>query len=83
MVPLSPNAVDRLQHLVGPPEGSKEHLDIKQKLKFSYQGLLGELLYAFITIHVKVGNAIQFLSHFSTNPHMDHYLALKGVCHYL
>jgi len=36
MVPLSPDTVDCLQHLVGPPEGSKEHLDIKQKLKFSY-----------------------------------------------
>ena len=83
MVPLSPDAVDRLQHLVGLPEGSKEHSEIEQKLRFSYRGLLGELLYAFITIHVEIGNAIQFLSRFSTNPHTDHYLALKGVCRYL
>ncbi len=83
MVPLSPDAVDRLQHLTGPLEGSKEHLDIEKKLKFSYRGLLGELLYAFIIIHVEIGNAVQFLSRFSMAPHLDHYLALKNVCRYL
>ena len=83
MVPLSPNAVERLQQLTGPVEGSKEHSEIEAKLKFSYRGLLGELLYAFIIIHIEIGNAVQFLSKFSTSPHMDHYLALKGVCRYL
>jgi len=39
MVPLSPNAVERLQQLTGPVEGSKEHSEIEAKLKFSYQGL--------------------------------------------
>jgi len=80
MVPLPPDAVKQLQHLVGPLEGTKEHTEIEAKLNFSYRGLLGELLYAFIIIHIKIGNAIQFLSKFSMNPHMDHYLALKGVC---
>jgi len=83
MVPLSPDAVERLQRLVGPLEGTKEHTEIEAKPNFSYRGLLGELLYAFIIIHIKIGNAIQFLSKFSMNPHMDHYLALKGVCRYL
>jgi len=71
IVPLSPDAVDHLQGLSGPSEGSKEHLEIEQKVKFSYQGLLGELLYAFIIIHVEIRNAIQFLSKFSTNPYID------------
>jgi len=83
MVPLSPNAVEWLQRLVGPLEGTKEHTEIEAKPNFSYRGLLGELLYAFIIIHIEIGNAIQFLSKFSMNPHMDHYLALKGVCQYL
>jgi len=58
MVPLSPDAVERLQQLTGPPEGSKEHSEIEAKLKFSYRGLLGELLYTFIIIHIEIGNAI-------------------------
>jgi len=36
MVPLSPDAVSHLQNLSGPPEGSQEHAEIEQKLKFSY-----------------------------------------------
>jgi len=52
-------------------------------VRFSYQGLLDELLYAFIIVHVGVGNVIQFLSKFSLSPHLDHYIALKNVCRYL
>jgi len=80
---LSPDAVEHLQWLVGLPEGSKEHSEIEKKVTFTYQGLLRELFYAFIIIHIEIGNVIQFLSKFSTSPHMDHYLALKGVCQYL
>ena len=83
MVPLSPDAVSRLQSLVGPSEGSDEHSELEKKMKFSYRGLLGELLYSFIIVHVSIGNAIQFLSRFSSSPHSDHYLALKTVCRYL
>jgi len=83
MVPLSPNAVAHLQDLVGPLEGSKEHAKTEKKAKFSYWGLLGELLYSFIIVHVGIGNAIQFLSKFSVSPHLDHYMALKNVCRYL
>ncbi len=52
-------------------------------MKFGYCALLGELLYSFIIVHVGIGNAIQFLSHFLSAPHQDHYMALKNVCHYL
>jgi len=82
MVPLSPVTVDPLQHLTGPLEGSKEHTELENKVKFSYQGLLGELLYAFIIIHIEISSAIQFLSKFSMALHLDHYLALKNLCHY-
>jgi len=71
------------QDLIGPLEGSKEHAKIEKKAKFSYQGLLGELLYSFIIILVSIGNAIQLLSKFSVSPHLDHYMALKNVCRYL
>jgi len=83
MVPLSPDLMACLQELIGPPEGSNEHAEIEKKMKFSYQGLLGELLYAFIIVHVGVGNAIQFLSRFSSSPHLDHYVALRNICQYL
>jgi len=82
MVPLSPDAVSRLQSLVGPLENLAEHLELEKKMKFSYWGLLGELLYSFIIVHVSISNAIQFLSKFLGSPHLDHYMALKNVCHY-
>jgi len=83
IVPISLDAVSCLQDLVGPPENTKEHLKLEQKVKFGYWGLLGELLYAFVIVHVEIGNAIQFLSKFSSAPHQDHYLVLKNVCIYL
>jgi len=83
VVPISPDTVSCLQNLTGPPEHTKEHLEIETKAKFSYRGLLGELLYSYIVIHVEIGNAIQFLSKFSSSPHMEHYMALKNICRYL
>jgi len=83
MVPLTPDNVSCLHEFIGPPEKLKEHLEIKEKVKFSYQGLLGELLYAFIIVHIEIGNAVQFLSKFSASPHLEHYMALKKVCWYL
>jgi len=83
IVPLSPDTVSHLQDLIGPSEHTKEHSEIKKRAKFSYCGLLGELLYSFIVIHVKIGYAIQFLSKFSSSPHLDHYMALKSICKYL
>jgi len=83
IVPISPDTVSRLQNLTGPPEHTKEHLEIEGKAKFNYRGLLGELLYSYIVIHVEIGNAIQFLSKFSSTPHAEHYTALKNICRYL
>jgi len=57
IVPISPDTVSHLQNLTGPLEHTKEHLEIENKAKFSYQGLLGELLYSYIVIHVEIGNA--------------------------
>jgi len=83
IIPISPDTVSHLQNLIGPLEHTKEHLEVKKKAKFSYQGLLGELLYSYIMIHVEIGNAIQFLSKFSSSLHMEHYMALKNICRYL
>jgi len=83
MVPLPPDSVTELQSLSGPAENTKEHAALEEEMKFSYRGLLGELLYAFIVTHVSIGNAIQLLSRFSSAPHPKHYAALKGVCKYL
>ncbi len=82
IIPISPDIVSCLQDLLGSPENTKEHLELEQKVTFSYQGLLSELLYAFIVVHVEIGNAIQFLSKFSSSLHLDHYMALKNICRY-
>jgi len=58
-------------------------VELEKKMKFSYWGLLSELLYSFIIVHVSIGNVIQFLLKFLSSPHLDHYMALKNVCRYL
>jgi len=83
IMPISPDTVSCLQNLVGPIVDTKEHLEIRKKGKFSYQGLHAELIYAYIVVHIEIGNAIQFLSKFSSSPHMEHYMALKNICKYL
>jgi len=83
IIPLSLDTVSCLHDLIGPPEHTKEHTEVEESTKFSYCSLLGELLYSFIVIHVKIRNAIQFLSKFSSSPHLDHYMALKSICKYL
>jgi hypothetical protein len=79
LVPLSPEKTDGMMQVEGPVEGSTEADALATKVGFSYRQVLGELIYC----RLDIGYAVCFLARFSSAPHVDHYVALKNVCHYL
>jgi len=82
-VPLRPcDTGDRLQTLVGPEDGSKEHKALEKQHGFGYRNVLGEVIFAYVACCGDISFAVSFLSKFSSNLHHDHYVALKNlVCH--
>ena len=46
---LSPDCLRSIYNKQGPQEGTVEHSVLEKKYNFSYQTLLGELMYAYIT----------------------------------
>ena len=50
---------------------------------YSYCGLLGELLYAYVIAHPDLGNALVTLSKLSNAPAKIHYQQLKHMAIYL
>jgi hypothetical protein len=82
-VPLHPDVASKIALLSGPAEGSTEFSVLAAEMKFGYRQLLGELIYAYILVRVDIGFAVCFLARFSTNPHREHYLALKNIARYL
>jgi len=83
LVPIHPSITDKLMTLEGPDKKSPQATLLVQKHGFSYRNLLGELVYAYVICRLDIGYAICFLARFSTNPHDEHFRALKGVCRYL
>jgi len=67
----------------GPLEGTIEHKKLQESAGFSYQTLIGELLYAYNVCCLDIGFAISTMSKFSTNPTSLHYTYLKGIALYL
>ena len=81
--PISPTACQSLQMEEGPPEGTKAHTELSEKMGFSYRQVLGELMYAYVIVRCDIGYAVTFLARYSQNPSSAHYKALKGVAKYL
>ena len=82
IVPLRPDTTDDLMKVEGPPEKSPEAKQLAYNHGFKYRNVLGELVYAYVICRLDIGYAVCFLARFSSNPHNDHYLALKHVCKY-
>ena len=81
--PLPTDAINQIYTHVGPDEGTPAHAALSAKHGFSYRGLLGKLLYAYITARPDIGYAVVTLSKFSTCPDDTHFLLLKHVAKYL
>jgi hypothetical protein len=80
---LPPDSYTLLYNSVGPAEGTKAAAALATKFGYTYRGLLGELMFPYVTSRVDIGLAINVLSKFSTAPSRIHYLSLKRVAKYL
>ena len=67
----------------GPSKGTVAHKVLEKDKGFSYQTVLGECMYAYITCRPNIGYAITTLSKFFCAPTPYHYKLLKGVVKYL
>ena len=85
--PLSPLPTDCIEQKMyseeGVSEGTFAHLVLEKAKGFSYQQLLGELMYSYITCRPDIGYAVTTLSNCSFAPTDYHYKLLKGVVEYL
>jgi hypothetical protein len=72
--PLPPNSHIALYNTVGPPEGSKEADSLAAEFGYTYRGLLGKLMFPYVTSQVDIGLAINVLSKFLTTPARIHCL---------
>jgi hypothetical protein len=82
--PLPVDAIPALYSDVGPDESSPAHQALVDQFGFSYRGLLGELLYAYVTCRPPdIGYAVITLSKFASRPAAFHFSMLKKVAKYL
>ena len=82
--PLSTDVLHQLQHHAdGPKEGTIEHRNLQEKQGFSYQSLLGEIMYAYVSCRPDIGYAITLLSKYGSNPSAYHYHCVKHIAKYL
>ena len=81
--PLPTDAIPALYGDIGPDESSPEHQALVDQFGFSYRGLLGELLYAYVTCRPDIGYAVITLSKFASAPAAFHFSMLKKVAKYL
>ena len=64
-------------------EGSKEAKSLEKKFGFTYRGIIGELIFAFVTTRVDIGAAVTTLAQYNTSPGEDHYRAAQQVMAYI
>jgi hypothetical protein len=83
IAPIPADCIEQLFKDVGPPENTTAHKALQSTQGFSYQTLLGELMYVYITCQPDIGFAITSLSKFSSAPAVFHYKLLQGVAKYL
>ena len=80
--PISPSTVEQIMREKG-PEDDKEAKKLEEKMGFSYRTIIGELIFAYVTTRIDIGNAISLLSRYSTSPHQIHYETAKRVLRFL
>ena len=66
--PLPQANIPELYDNIGPKEHTVEHKQLEAEMNFSYRGLLGELMYAYVIARPDIGYALVTLSKFSNCP---------------
>ena len=62
LVPTRPEVTERLMKLEGPKEKMPEVIALSQKHGFSYQNILGELIFAYIVALILVSQHVSWLA---------------------
>jgi Reverse transcriptase (RNA-dependent DNA polymerase) len=83
VAPLPTESLNAIYDHAGPVEYSVDHQALQETHGFGYRPLLGELMYPYVTCRPDIGYAVTTLSKFSTCPHDNHFILLKGVAKYL
>jgi Reverse transcriptase (RNA-dependent DNA polymerase) len=81
--PLLAKDLEEIQRTPGHSEGTPEHEKLAVDMRFSYRGVLGELIFVFVVGRLDIGYAIVHLSKYAHAPAEVHYRALKRVAKYL
>jgi hypothetical protein len=81
--PLPHDSYNVLFTSVGPVEGSPEANALATEFGYTYRGLLGELMFPYVTTRIDIGLALTVLSKFSTAPARIHFISLKRIAKYL
>ena len=68
--------------LEGLPEKTPKAKEIVCKKGFSYENILGELIFAHVICCFNIGYSVCLLACFSDHLHEEHFDALKGICKY-
>jgi hypothetical protein len=67
----------------GPLEGTAEHQALKDMTGFSYQTLLGEMMYTYVSCRSDIEYPTTLMSKYASNPSVNHYDKLKSIAKYL
>ena len=64
-------------------ENTEEAKSLEKKFGFTYRGIIGELIFAFVTTRVDIGAAVTTLAQYNTSPGEEHYRAAQQVMAYV
>ena len=67
----------------GPVTNTPEWMKLQHDAGFSYRQLLGEMIFACVTVRLDIAYALSLLSRYAAFPAKVHYLGLKSVARYL
>ena len=83
IAPLPMYTLHTIGTQAGPLEGTAKHRALEDKKGFSYQTLLGEMMYAYVSCRPDIGYPITLMSKYASNPSANHYDKLKNIAKYL
>ena len=84
--PIAPLPMDTLHTIgtqIGPAEGTSEYQALEDQKGFSYQTLLGKIIYAYVSCQPDIGYPITLMSKYASSPSANHCDKLKIIAKYL
>ena len=79
IAPISNKVLKQVYDQKGPTEGTIEHKTLQTKACFSYQTLLSDMMYAYVTCRPDIGYTITLLLKFGLSPSEYHYCKIPEI----